>query len=120
MVKRGYARKNVPTDKNRQVMMVEDFDWRYKISNERLPEITQTLPIRNFCYWQHVKYIGHMCILHNNTLQKQVLFNTKAPKKVWSKIKTVLGVDSYQVRRSMMSKTAILQLVEHRLSTLQQ
>ena len=120
MVKGGYARKNVPTDKSRQVMMNEDLDWRYKISNERLREITQTLPISNFCYRQHVKYIGHVCRLENNALQKQVLFNINAPRKVWSKIETVLGVDSYQARRSMMSKTAILQLLEHRLSTLQQ
>ena len=120
MVKGGYAHKNAPTDKNRKVMMDKDLDWRYKISNERLREITQTLPICNFCYRQHLKYIGQMCWLDNNALQKQVLFNIKAPRKVWSKIETVLGVDSYQARRSMMSKTSILQLLEHRLSTLQQ
>ena len=55
MVKGGYARKNVPIAKNRQVMMDEDLDWRYEISNEKIREITQTLPIRNFCYRQHVK-----------------------------------------------------------------
>ena len=120
MVKGGYARKNVPTHKNRQVMIDEDLDWRVKISNERLREITQKLPIRNFSYRQHVKYIGHVCRLDNNALQKQVLFNIKAPRKVLSKIETVLGVDSYQARRCMMSKTAILQLLEHRLSMLQQ
>ena len=40
-----------------------------------------------------------MCRLDNNAQQKQVLFNIKAPRKVWSKIETVLGVDSYQARR---------------------
>ena len=50
-------------------------------------EVTQTLPIRNFCYRQHVKYIGHVCRLDNNARQKQVFFNIKAPKKVWSKIR---------------------------------
>ena len=120
MVKGGYVRKNVPTDRGRQGLTDKDLDWRFELSNDRLREITQTLPIRNFCYRQHVKYIGHVCRLENNTLQKQVLFNIKNPRKVWSKIETVLGVDVTQARRAMMSKTDILLLLERRLPALQQ
>ena len=119
-MKGRYVRKNVPTDRGRQGLTDKDLDWRFELSNDRLREITQTLPIRNFCYRQHVKYIGHVCRLENNTLQKQVLFNIKNPRKVWSKIETVLGVDVTQARRAMMSKTDILLLLEQRLPTLQQ
>ena len=50
MVKGGYDRINAPTDKDKQREMDREMDWLYKISNERLREMTHTLSIWAFCY----------------------------------------------------------------------
>ena len=58
-------------------------DWSNKLSNERLRNITKTRPIRDFCYIQQLKYIGHICCLGNSELHKQVLFDLRMPKIIW-------------------------------------
>ena len=40
-------------------------DWSYKLLNKRLRNITKTRPIRDFCYIQQLKYMGHICRLDN-------------------------------------------------------
>ena len=40
----------------------------------------KTRPIRDFCYIQQLKYMGHICHLDNSELQKQVLFDLRMPK----------------------------------------
>jgi len=53
MVKGGYC-INAPTNNDKEV------DWKYKISNNKLREITNTLPIRTFWEHHHIKYLGHI------------------------------------------------------------
>ena len=60
--------------------------WRYRISNDKLREITNTLPIRTFCQRHHIKYLGHICTLGNTAMQKQLLFDIRTQDKVWKKM----------------------------------
>ena len=91
-----------------------DPDWSFKISNEQLRYITDSIPIRNFRYLQHLKYVGHVGRLGNSELQKQVIFNLRTPRKIWTWIKRLLEVDVQQARERMMKRTQFLQLLDHR------
>ena len=44
-MKGGYQRINAPTNKEKQTTTDKEVDWRYRISNDKLREITNTLPI---------------------------------------------------------------------------
>ena len=54
--------------------------------DEQLCYITDILPIRDFCYLQHLKYVGPICRLDNSELQKQVIFDLRTPRKSWTGI----------------------------------
>ena len=112
MVKGGYQRINAPTGKEKKAKNESELDWRFKISNVKLREITNTFSIRTFCQRQHIKYLGHVCRLGNWAIQKQVLFDIRTPNKIWLKIEKLLGVDRTQARRGMMSKTALMRLMD--------
>ena len=77
MVKGGYQRINAPTSKEKRTTTDKEVDWRYRISNDKLREITNTLPTRTFCQSHHIKYLGHICRLGNRAIQKQLLFDTR-------------------------------------------
>ena len=107
MVRGGYQRKNAPNRREHgNVQMDGELDWSFKISNQRLRDITNTIPSRDFCYKQHLQFIAHICGLENSALQKQVLFDVNTPGKVWKNIERILGVDTQQVRRTMMDKAS--------------
>ena len=55
---------NAPTNKEEQTTSDKDVDWRYRISNDKLREVTNTLPMTTFCQC-------HPCRLGNRTMQKQ-------------------------------------------------
>ena len=55
---------NAPTNKEEQTTSDKDVDWRYRISNDKLREVTNTLPMTTFCQ-------RHLCRLGNRTMQKQ-------------------------------------------------
>ncbi|KXJ08545.1 hypothetical protein AC249_AIPGENE10765 [Exaiptasia diaphana] len=112
MVKDGYQRVNAPTGKEKKAKNDNEVDWRFKISNAKLREITKTLPIRTFCQRQHIKYLGHVCRLGNWAIQKQILFDTRTPNKIWLRIEKLLSVDKTQARRAMMSKTELMRLMD--------
>ena len=58
----------------------EDLDWRYLYSNEKIFEITNSDPIKDFCQIQHLEYIAHVTRLPNSSIQKQSLFRTNKKK----------------------------------------
>ena len=116
MVKGGYQRINAPTNKEKQTTTDKEVDCRYRISNDKLREITNTLPIRTFCQRHHIKYLGHICRLGKRAMQKQLLFDTRTQDKVWKKMEKLLGVDRAQVRRAMMTKTDLIRLVNANLT----
>ena len=110
MVIGGFERKNAPSHSRRSAETDSQnhdetsLDWSFKLSNERLRQITKTRPIRDFCFTQQVKYMGHVCRMDNSALQKQVLFDRRASKTVWNKTERTLGIDAQQIRRTMMNK----------------
>ena len=75
MVKGGFSRRNAPKNKKDKLIPEEEIDWSYKLSNEKIREITKTNGIKLFCDMQHFKYIAHVTRLENNSLQKQFLFS---------------------------------------------
>ena len=116
MVKGGYKRKNVPDNNNNrddpQSTRVEgELDWSFMMSNADLREKTKTLPIKPFCFKQHLQYIAHICRLQNTELQKQLLFDTRSSGK-WTKYENLLGLDAQQIRRTMMSKPDFKRLLD--------
>ena len=115
-MKGGYQRINAPTNKEKQTTTDKEADWRYRISNDKLREITNTLPIRTFYQRHHIKYLGHICRLGNRAMQKQLLFDTRTQDKVWKKMEKLLSVDRAQVRRAMMTKTDLMRLVDVNLT----
>ena len=109
MVRGGYQRKNAPNRREHgNGQMDGELDWSFKISNQRLRDITNTMPLRDFCYKQHLQFIAHICRLEKSALQKQVLFDVNTPGKVWKNIERILGVDTQQVRRTMMDKASYM------------
>ena len=113
MVIGGFQRKNAPSHSRRSAETDSQnhdetsLDWSFKLSNERLRQITKTRPIRDFCFTQQVKYMGHVCRMDNSALQKQVLFDRRASKTVWNKTERTLGIDAQQIRRTMMNKSKL-------------
>ena len=68
-------------------------DWSYKLSNERLRNITKTRPIHDFCYTKQLKYMGHVCHLDNSEIQKLVLFDRRMPKSILNKLERIFVMD---------------------------
>ena len=73
-MKGGFSRRNDPKNKKDKSIPEEEIDWSYKLSNEKIREITKTNGIKLFCNMQHLKYIARFTRLENNSLQKQFLF----------------------------------------------
>ena len=70
MVAGGFARKNVATQHARKAAAASglahsdivdgEIDWAFRISNERLRNITGSTSIGKFCELQFLKYTGHI------------------------------------------------------------
>ena len=87
LIRKGFERVNVPPSRRRgsrrsrrsetdENETEEDLDWRFVYNKEKVLQITNSDPIRNFCQIQHLKYIAHITRLPNYALQKQCLFRT--------------------------------------------
>ena len=48
MVKGGFSRRNAPKNKKDKSIPEEEIDWSYKLSNEKIREITKTNEIKLF------------------------------------------------------------------------
>ena len=55
MVKGGFTRKNAPKNKNDTSIPENEIGWSFKLSNEKIREITNTTEIKPFCEAQHLK-----------------------------------------------------------------
>ena len=73
MVKRGFARRNVPTDRS-DIIAEEDLDWAFIYTNQDILRITKTHPIGTYCEHQHIKYIAHLTRQNNSFFPKRWLF----------------------------------------------
>ena len=52
----------------------DEGDYSLCYNNDEVRNIVKTVPIRNFVYEQHLKYIAHVCRGENYTLTKMMLF----------------------------------------------
>lgn len=117
MITGGYARKNAPPRSKKKkgvdpTSLVEgELDWSYKISNDKLHQITSTQPIELFYFTQHLQYIAHVCRMENNMLLKQVLFDKRNTLK---NIERIMDIDKTQILRAMMNKNDLKQLLAAR------
>ena len=110
--KGGISRKNAPKNKNDLSIPEEEIDWSYKLSNERIREITKSSCIKRFCEKQHLKYIAHVTRLGNECLQKQFLFcTTSRSSSRWKKFSDVTGMDESQLRRNMIDRKEFQRLL---------
>ena len=118
MVKGGYERRSAQRKRkhneraNNQEQTEGEFDWRFKISNEQLYEITGTGPISNFCEVQYLKYIGHVVRMDNDSPQKQALFDIRTSNRTWTKMEKMLDLDRRQVWRTMMNREGFMELLD--------
>ena len=106
MVKRGFARRNAPKDKD-DVIAKEDLDWSYVYSNEDILRITKSHPISDFCEQQHLKYIAHITRQKNDFFPKRWLFASPAKKYVrneWTVFEKSTGLDQIALRNLMSKK----------------
>ena len=122
MVRGGFERKNAPSRKDRRkdtdpnTQVEGDLDWSYNISNEQLRCLTNTLPIRDFRLLPTTPqvYRSHICRLDNSEPQKQVLFDTRTPRRIWNRIERLLDIDVQQARRTMIKRNEYMRLLDQR------
>ena len=90
MIYNGFKRINPPPletkisiDTSDQDIPVDPelVDWRFKINNKQLYEITKTKPIESFFEEQQSKWISHITRRENNDITKMLTFHTAKGKK---------------------------------------
>ena len=114
MVKGGFQRKNAPKNKEDVSIPEDEIDWAYKISNQKLLQITNSSEIKHFCDIQHLKYVAHITRLENSSLQKKLLFcKSSNIYSRWKKLSKLMGIDEIQLRRTMRDRKEFQQLVTH-------
>ena len=93
-------------------------DYSFIISNQKLYEITRTVPLQDFIDKQFLKFQGHVTRLQNNKLQKQLQFmipEVKNTQNLWNKCAKLLGgYDGIQTRRLMQSRAKFKQAIDSR------
>ena len=106
MVKGGFKRKK----DERHDSSTSGQEWKFKYSNADLQRITGTQPIKTFCTIQQLKYLAHICRMSNSDLRKQILFEERSGK--WSKFERLLGIETQQLRRTMMDRGNFKQFID--------
>ena len=69
-------------------------DYSFMISNQKLYEVTRTVPLQDFIDKQFLKFQAHVARLQNNKLQKQLQFmipEVKNTQNLWNKCGKLLG-----------------------------
>jgi hypothetical protein len=49
--------------------------------------------------------------MENSALQKQILFDRRTSKTIWTRIESLLGIDIQQARRMMMKTSDFMRLL---------
>ena len=80
----------------------DEGDYSFCYNNDEVMNIVKTVPIRNFVYEQHLKYIGHVCRGENYTLTKMMLFaKPQRPhfRDPWLKYAEILNITVDQSKK---------------------
>ena len=77
----------------------DEVNYTFVSSNQELEKILKTVPLHDFIYSQHLKYIAHICRAENTAITKKMLF-TKPTKRFyrdpWLKAADLLGLSADQ------------------------
>ena len=68
-----------------------------------LQQTTDTLPMRDFCYLQHLKYVGHAYRPDTSEVQKQAMLVVWTSRKIWTRLERMLDIGVQQARRMMLT-----------------
>ena len=97
----------------------DEVDYTFVYSNQELEKILKTVPLRDFIYSQHLKYIAHICRAENTAITKKMLF-AKPTKRFyrdpWLKAADLLGVSADQAKRLTQSRREFAELVRQRFN----
>ena len=97
----------------------DEVDYTFVYSNQELEKILKTVPLRDFIYSQHLKYIAHVCRAENTAITKKMLF-AKPTKRFyrdpWLKAADLLGVSADQAKRLTQSRREFAELVRQRFN----
>ena len=97
----------------------DEVDYTFVYSNQELERILKTVPLRDFIYSQHLKYIAHICRAENTAITKKMLF-AKPTKRFyrdpWLKAADLLGVSADQAKRLTQSRREFSELVRQRFN----
>ena len=97
----------------------DEVDYTFVYSSQELEKILKTVPLRDFIYSQHLKYIAHICRAENTAITKKMLF-AKPTKRFyrdpWLKAADLLGVSADQAKRLTQSRREFAELVRQRFN----
>ena len=108
------------SEPNAETVEDEDIDWRFRLTNQNIMNITKSGPISNFCASQHLKFIAHITRLPNSAIQKRILFRTNKKRYArdpWRRYEQITGMAKTQLQREMQNKQQFLSLLDQILDT---
>ena len=98
----------------------DEENYSFVYTNEEVEKIVQTMPIQNYIFSQHLKFIAHTSRCPNTAITKKMLF-TKPTRRYyrddWLKIGELLGVTPEQAKRTTQARGEFAELVHHRFSS---
>ena len=108
-----------PTDdqngfKHKDPVPEELENYAFVYTNNALVRMSGTMPLRRFIKEQQLKYTAHLCRLPNTDMRKRILFaeGHKFSRTIWKRFETLLNTDEMQIRRTMMDRTKIRDLLD--------
>ena len=137
MVKGGFQRKKAPRRETKKQKaerlkreaenpeLKEQWDWGYKITNEKLRKICGATPIGDFADKFHLKYVAHVTRMPNNALQKQLAYCEPARTirrggknmNFWAKLSETTGIEAEQLQKTMYDRNDFNKWIADRYET---
>ena len=98
----------------------EAVNYSFLYTNNEVQKVIKTIPLRDFIYSQHLKYIAHVCRGPNTLITKIMLFakpTRRYYRNPWLKIAELLGITADQAKRLTQSRGEFAELVWQRFSS---
>ena len=98
----------------------EEVNYSFLYTNNEVQKVIKTIPLRDFIYSQHLKYIAHVCRGPNTSITKIMLFakpTRRYYRNPWLKIAELLGITADQAKRLTQSRGEFAELVWQRFSS---
>ena len=67
--------------------------------------------IQDYCHFQHLKYMAHVCRMENDAIQKQALFDIRTTVRAWKRVEDPQKIDEIEARKVMMDKVKFSHLL---------